>query len=216
MKRNLLFASLLYFFILTAQSQIVAKEGKMVIKKSEKTTSVIELPYPPEVVEEAIKNHLALKGVKQDKSKGYQVFRGVKLYESDGELNDLHFKVERKSKKEKNISVVHLIVAKPGEDIALKKADNRHNVDGGVSFLNNMVPSIDSHNLNVDIEKQEENVKKSEKKLKELENEREEIEKKIKNLQEKLEENKRNQAKQADEITKQKNEYEALKARKKQ
>jgi len=213
MKRNLL-VTLLSLSVLIAQSQIEAKEGKLNIKKSEKNTAVIELPYPPEVVEEAIRKQFALSGIKPDKSNGFQVFRGVRLDESDDELNDLYFKVERKSKKEKNISVVNLIVAKRGHDIAAKTLDNPYMVSGGIRFLNDITPSVESHNLNVEIEKQDEVVQKSEKKLKELEEEQEDIEKRIKKMQEKLEENKKNQEKQAEEIISQKKAHDALKSRK--
>lgn len=213
MKRNLL----VILFSLSAfigQSQIEAKEGKLSIKKSEKNTAVIELPYPTEVVEEAIRKQFALSGIKPDKSNGFQVFRGVKLDESDGELNDLYFKVERKSKKEKNISIVNLIVAKRGHDIAAKTVEDSYMGSEGIRFLNNIVPSVESHSLHVDTEKQDEVVRKSERKLKELEEEQEDIEKRIKKMQEKLEENRKNQEKQAEDIITQKKVQDALKARK--
>jgi len=207
----------LCFFALSisnSQSQILASEGKMEYRKGSKPAAVIELPYPPEIVEDAIKEYLAQKGVKQDKSKGFQIFRGARIYESSNDLNDLHFKVERKSRQDKNSSVVYLIPGKLGEDISLRTSDDRNQIDAGINFLNNMVPSVEAYNLNVDIGKQEETIKKAEKKLKNLEEDQEDMEKRIKNLQEKLEENKINQKKQAEEITKQKIEYEGLKSRK--
>jgi hypothetical protein len=213
MKRNLL-VTLFSLSVFIAQSQIEAREGKLSIKKSEKNTAVIELPYPPEVVEEAIRKQFALSGIKPDKSNGFQVFRAVKLEEFDDELSDLYFKVDRKSKKEKNVSVVNLIVAKRGEDIAAKSVDNAYTGSGGIRFLNNITPSVESHNLNVEIEKQDEVVKKSEKKLEQLQEEQLEMEKKIKKMQEKLEENKKNQEKQAEEIINQKKAQDALKSRK--
>lgn len=213
MKRNLLLVSFLSFSIFTAQSQIEAKEGKLKISKTEKSSAVVELPYPTEVVEEAIRKQFALSGIKPDKSNGFQVFRGVRLDDSDDELNDLYFKVERKSKKEKNVSVVNLIVAKRGHDIAAKGADNAYEGTGGITFLNKIIPSVESHNLQVDTEKQDEVVRKAEKKLEELKDEQADIEKKIKKMQEKLEENLRNQEKQAEEIIAQKKAQDALKAR---
>ena len=213
MKGTILFFAILVFSLLTAQSQ-TAGEGKMEYKKGEKVAAVIELPYSPEIVEDAIKDYQSLRSAKHDKSKGFQIFRGVRLNEYDEELNDLYFKVERKSRKEKDLATVYLIIGQPGEDIALRTLEKRHKVESGINFLNQMVPSIQSYNLNVDIGNQEENVKKAEKKLKNLEEDQADMEKKIKNLEDKLEENRKNQQKQAEEIMKQKTEYEALKARK--
>lgn len=215
MKKALLFFCMFVFFQFTAKSQVAAGEGKLEYKNGEKVAAVIELPYAPEIVEDAIKEYQSQRGVKQDKSKGFQIFRGVKLHESEEELNDLYFKVERKSRKEKDMAVVYLIVGEPGEDIALRTVDKRYKIEAGISLLNQMVPFIQAYNLNVEIGIQEENVKKAEKKLKNLEQDQEDMEKRIRNLQEKLEENKKDRQKQAEEIMKQKTEYEALKARKK-
>lgn len=214
MKRGLLLVGLLSFSVFTVRSQIEAKEGRITVNKSEKNTAVIELPYPTEVVEEAIRKQFALSGIKPDKSNGFQVFRGVRLDESDGELSDLYFRVEKKSKKEKNVSVVHLIVAKRGHDIAAKTTENTYNGNGGIRFLNGIIPAVESHNLNVDLEKQDEVVRKSEKKLKELEDEQKDLEKKMAKMQEKLDENRINQEKQAEEIRLQKQIQEAIRARK--
>jgi hypothetical protein len=214
MKKNLLLLVVLISPIIFLRAQTSATEGKIEYKKGEKPAAVIELPYSPEVVEGAIKDYLSLKGLKLDRSKGFQVYRGARLDESD-ELSDLHFKVEKKSKKEKDVSVVYLMVGKPDEDLSLRSLDDRYKVDAGINFLNNIVPSVESYSLNVDIDNQEDDVKKAERKLKELEDEQEDIEKKIKNLQQRLEENREDQRKQADEVSKKKIEYETLKARKK-
>ena len=212
MKKRILFLSALMICLYASYSQS-AWEGKMEQKKGDKVAAVIELPYSQDVVEDATKEYQSQRGAKQDKTKGFQVFRGVKLLDADPELNDLYFKVERKNGKEKNTSVVYLTVGKPGEDIALRTNDDRYKISEGINFLNQMVPSVESYILNMDIGNQEEMVKKAEKKLKNLEDEEDDIEKRIKNLQEKLEENRKDQQKQSEEIMKQKTEYEALKAK---
>ncbi len=212
--KTILLVALFSLLVFNALSQIEAKEGKLNINKNEKNTAVIELPYPTEVVEEAIRKQFALSGIKPDKSNGLLVFRGVKLDESGDELNDLYFKVERKSKKEKNISIVNLIVAQRGHDIAAKVLDNGSKGSEGIRFLNKIVPSVESHNLHVDTEKQDEVVRKAEKKLEDLKGEQADIEKRMKKMQEKLEENQRNQEKQVEEIIVQKKTQEAMKARK--
>jgi hypothetical protein len=196
------------FFILPAQAQSNASEGTIEYHKGDKVAATIELPYPPEVVEDAIKDFLSKKGVKESKYKGFSIFRSTRMYDSDLNVNDLHFKVERKSRKEKDVSVVYLLVGRPGENVGLRTKDDRYKVDDGKGFLNNMAPSIDAYNLEVDIKNQDETVKKTEKKMKNLQEEQKELEKK-------LEANKKEQEKQTEEMTKQKTTLEAMQGRRK-
>lgn len=196
------------FFITSAQAQSNASESSIEYHKGDKVAAVIELPYPPEVVEDAIKDYLSKKGVKESKYKGFSIFRSTRMYDSDLNVNDLHFKVERKSRKEKDVSVVYLLVGRPGENVGLRTKDDRYKVDDGKGFLNNMAPSIEAYNLEVDIKNQDETVKKTEKKMKNLQDEQKELEKK-------LEANKKEQEKQTEEMSKQKTMLEAMQGRRK-
>ena len=215
MKKSLLI-SIFSLCAFISFSQSSATEGKIEFQNKEKVAAVIELPYPQEIIEDAINKQLSQKGVKKDKSRGFNVFRWAKLYEADNEMNDLYFKVERKSRNEKDASVVYLIVAKPGESIAERSTSERYKVDAGINFLNSIVPSVEVHSQNVQIEEQEEVVKKAEKKLKNLEEEEKDLEKRIKNMQDKLEQNKVDQKKQVEEVTRQKSELETRKSKKKE
>jgi hypothetical protein len=204
--RHLLYLIAGLFFLLPAQAQYNASEAPVEYHKGDKVAAVIELPYPPDVVEDAIKEFLSKKGVKDSKYKGFSIFRSTRMYDSDLNVNDLHFKVERKSRKEKDVSVIYLLVGRPGENIGLRTKDDRYKVDDGKGFLNNMVPSIEAHNLEVDIKNQDETLKKAEKKMKNLQDEQKELEKK-------LETNRKEQEKQTEEISKQKTTLEALQGR---
>jgi chromosome segregation ATPase len=141
------------------------------------------------------------------------VYRGVRL-PNDTEDSDLHFKVERKSKKEKDVSVVHLIVGRSSENITLRHENDSHKSDDGKSFLNNLGPTVVAHQLEMDIKDQSEKVTKAEKKLKTLTEDQKEYEKKIANLQEKLVENKKDQENQTVEIQKQRDILQSLQSRK--
>jgi hypothetical protein len=191
-----------------AHTQSNTTESSIEYHKGDKVAAVIELPYPPDVVEEAIKDFLAKKGVKDSKYKGFSIFRSTRMYDSDLNVHDLHFKVERKSRKEKDVSVVYLLVGRPGENVGLRTKDDRYKVDDGKGFLSNMAPSIEAYNLEVEIKNQDEVLKKAEKKMKNLQDEQKE-------LQEKLEKNKKEQEKQTAELTKQKTTLEAMQGRRK-
>jgi hypothetical protein len=209
---------ILFAFVISSiriNAQVVAMEGKVEHTKGEKIAAVIELPYPVEEVENAIAEHFSKKGGKGDKSKGFQVFRSMKLSEDDLELNDLHFKVERKSRKEKDISLVYLLVGRPSENVGVRSSFDRHKLDEAKHFLNQLTPAVEYHHLDVQIKEQEELLKKASKKQLTLMDDQKDLEEKIKSLQQKLEQNKVDQQKQSEELTRQQGVLDAMKARKK-
>lgn len=196
-------------------AQVVATEGKVEYTKGEKVAATIELPYPVDEVEAAIAEHFSKKGGKSDKSKGFQIFRSMKLRDEDVELNDLHFKVERKSRKEKDISIVYLLVGRPSENVGVRSSVDRHKIEEAKQFLNQLTPSVESHHLEKQIADQEEVMKKASRKQLALMDEQKELEEKIKNLQQKLEQNKIDQQKQSEELTRQQGVLDAMKGRRK-
>lgn len=185
------------------KAQITAAEGEVEYGKGTKQAAAIEIPYPPATVEAAIKDYMAQKGVKPGKSKDFSVFRNVKLKDGDPELCDLHCKVVRKSRKEKNVSVVHLLVGRPGENVTLRTTGDRHKLNDAKEFLTNLVPVIEAHNLELDIAKQQELLNKAEKKLRGLQDDQKDLENKLNAI-------KTDQQKQLDEVTKQKSILEAM------
>ncbi len=218
MKRTL--SSLLVIFALLlishqGRSQATATEGKVEHSNGDKVAAVIELPYPVDEVENVIKDYLAKKGVKGDKSKGFEVYRSAKLKDGDAELNDLHFKVERKSRKEKDITVVYLLVGRPSENVGARTPSDRHKVDEAKSFLNGLAPSAEAYHLEVQINEQMEVVKKADKKMAGLVEDSVSLLDKIKSLQTKLEANRAEQQKQVEEVAKQRSILEAMRNRRK-
>lgn len=186
-------------------AQVSAVDGMVEYAKGHtKKTSVIELPYAPETVENAIKESMEKKGYRPEKMKGdIIVYRGVRL-DNDSEISDLHFKVERKSRKEKNVSQVHLIVGRSSENVALRSDLDTHKSEHAKTFLNNLVPSVAAHQLELDIKDQDNTVKKAEKKLRGLEDDQKSLEKRLQDTEDKLAQNKKDQEAQTAELQKQK------------
>jgi hypothetical protein len=212
--KKLVIAMIVFCIFQNASAQTTATEAKVDYNKSKKVAAVIELPYPPEIVEEAIRDHLTSKGNKADKSKGFYLFRGTKLRDEDLSASDVYFKVERKSRREKDVSVVYLITGNPNENITAA-GNERHKIEEGKAFLNGIAPVVESHNHNRNIANQEESVRKLEKKSKKLQEDQLELEKRIRELQNKLEGNKLEQEKQTEEIEKQKAILESMRAKSK-
>ena len=212
MKRILLLFS--FFSFVAAYSQEVM-EAKTEFQKTTQPGVMVELPYSPEVVEDAIRDYFNRLGVKPDGTKGYQVYRSTKLGAADAWNSDLYFKVERKSRKEKSESVVYFFATPEKQQPNLRKPGDYYGVDGARSFMKNMLPSIDTYNLLVQINIQEEEVRKAEKRYQRTVEEGDDLEKKLKKVQENIQENKNDLARQKLEIENQRKLLEMLKAKRK-
>ncbi len=210
--------SILFFFLVMARmayAQPQATEGTAEYQKTQQPAAIIELPYAEKVVEKAIDDYMQKKGSKGSDSKGFRTFRGYKLRDSQDYTSDLYFKIDQKSRKEKDLTVVSVIVGKNGEDVKTRTSPDNSSIDGARDLLNDMVGSIDAYNLELQIVDQDEVVKKSQKKYDGLVDDQKDYEKKIKALQDKLEQNKRDQEKQLDEVKRQKDLGETLRGKRK-
>lgn len=171
---------------------------------------IVEYNLSPEETENVIKEKLKAQGYNASKSKGYMVYRNVKLKDLDSEnAQDVLFKVERKSRKEKDKSTVTVITAKAGlipED-KVKGAKMVADIELSAntdSFIEGFQSAIDQQAYQLAVSAQEDEVAKAEKKLKSLQDEQLKLEKKIKDYQADLEANKKDQDKQEAEVANQK------------
>jgi len=190
--------------IISAQSY----EGKVEYQKKDDDALIIEFPYPPSVVEAAIIDKMEKLGNKGKEVKGFRTYKAISISEISSEKLDYMIKVDRKSRKEKDESIVYLVIKTGEGDVS----DSRIR-DNAKSFLNNLTPQVEAFNLERGIQDQEEILKKAEKKYKSLEDDQETIEKKIARLEKDLEENKSDQEKQRQEIEKQKEVLEAMRGK---
>jgi hypothetical protein len=205
---TILFAS---FIAATGNAQ--SYEGTVDYQKKDEKAIIIEFPYPPSVVEDAIISKLEKMGFKKKESKGFLVYKNVVLTDISAEPADYMIKVERKSRKDKDESIVYLLINRNDENI-IARSDALVN-SNTKTFLNNLSPDVEAYNLEVQIKDQENTVEKAEKKLKNLQDDKESMEKKIKKLQDDLGENAKDQADQQKDIEKQKQILEALRGKKK-
>jgi len=171
---------------------------------------ITEYNLPPDETENVIKNKLRAEGYNPDKSKGYLVYRNVKLKDlNPDEAQDVFFKIERKSRREKDKTLVTMITAKAGLIPVDKVKGAKMDADiepseNSTSFINSFQSGIDLQTYNLAVSAQEDEVAKAEKKLKSLQDAQGKIEKKISDYQSDLEANKKSQDAQTDEIAKQK------------
>jgi hypothetical protein len=210
MKKTLLATTIILLMHLVSYTQPLATDTRVEYQKGDKAAAVIELPYNPDIITASIKENMLKKGIKEEKNKGFQVFKGARLTPTDGEVVDLYFKVDRKSRKENNVSVVYLIIGRPNENVALRTGDDAFKVEDAKTYLNVMTPSVDAYNLEVTIGQQEDVIKKAEKRLGNLQDDQRDYEKKLSNLNEKLTQTKRDIDVQTSEVSKQKSARDAM------
>src|SRR5262245_55289348 len=192
---------LLLVLILTTSSIVFSQayEGKIEYDKKKQEAFVIEYPYPQEAVENALikkMEQLGYKGKEEkglfNKDKGFRVYRSAYVTDISSGSMDYAFKVESKGKKDREQSVVYLVIL--GKDGAnAKQLFESRDVEKAKSFLNNLQPMMEESYLEFQIKNQEDLVAKVDKKLKDLKDDQDNMEKKIKKLQDDLKDNARQQ-----------------------
>ncbi|MES1215011.1 MAG: hypothetical protein ABUT20_05810 [Bacteroidota bacterium] len=208
-------------FILTGFISAQAYEGTIEFKKKKNSAFVIEYPFPPEAVENAIDLKMTKLGIKGKEEKGlfngdkgFTTYKNALITEAYDGAMDYVIKVERKSKKEDDKSVVYIIMMKDDVNQAgVMDADANSKVK---SFLNSFSPDIEAAHLELKIKAQEDLVAKAEKKCKNLLDDQVDMEAKIKKLKDSIEENAKSQELTAKNIEDEKLALEALKATRKQ
>lgn len=215
MKKSILLWVLAAIINLSAFSQPMATVGSVEYQKDNKSAAVIELPYTPDIVEGAIKDFMAKKGVKETRTKGFQAYKGATLNSYDSETADLYVKVEKKGRRDKDISLIYLLVGRANENVATRNGGDNYKMEEAKSFLNELVPVVEAYDLEVSISKQSDLVQKAEKKLKNLRDDQSDYEKKIRSFEDKLAQNKKDQESQSAELNKLRASLDAMQARRK-
>lgn len=161
-----------------------AYEGIVEFDKKKQDAFLIDYSYSPEAVENAIVKKMEMLGYKPkeekglfNKDKGFKVFKGAYVTEANPERLDYIIKVESKSKKNKDESVVSMILLKDGNNA--KVAFAATDIQKVKSFLKDLMPNIEAADLEIQIRNSEEALTKAEKKLTGLKDEKTELEKKL-------------------------------------
>ncbi len=200
---------LLFLFAMSLQSCFAQVfEGKIDYNKISQPAVIAEYKYPEATVEKTLTDKLERMGYKVKSSKGFLIISNAVISSISSKPMDYAFKIERKSKKEKDITIVSLVM---NENNVNTIVDNSTNCK---SFLTDLSPAIDAANTDNMINEQYEAVVKSQKKLKNLQDDQMNMEKKIRNLEDDLKKNAKEQEDQQKEITKQQEVLDAFKAKK--
>ena len=166
-----------------------AQSGSVVHQKVQHDAAVIELPYAPDMVNAALNDYLSKKGKsKVDDLKGFTTYRNTQPLASDSVNADLYFKVERKSRKEKESTVVSLLLQSPVGNNATAKVHHL-DMEEAKTYLNELMPAFVAYDLELSIKDQNKSLIDAESKLKGMQQDNEELRNKIKGLEKDLEHN---------------------------
>lgn len=171
--------------------------------KTEQPALILELPYNKEISEDFIITNLKKTGYepettgsllwKKNKVNGFYVFKNVRLTGADRPA-DLYFKVEQKSKRQKDQSVIYLLMDKGANEFATSADYTLHTA--GNNFMNGFVQESAVFKHDLDVKAQEEVVKNAEKKLQKLVDEDKKLLNRMEELQKNIRQNKDDQESQ--------------------
>ena len=182
-----------------------AQEGAVSYQKRQQSAAVIELPYAPDVVIAALNDYLSRKGrSKSTDLKGFTTFRNTQPLASDSANADLYFKIERKSRQDREISVVSLLLTTPQEGPATANSMHHLNMEEAKTYLNDLGPAVEAYNLELQIKEQNNDVISAEAKYKNLVSDGASLQKKKEELEKKIENNRLEQQTQRNEVEAQK------------
>ena len=200
--KKMIFLSPLLLFVSFLFGQ--AKEGLVTYQKKQEPAAVISLPYSTEMINMVMNDYLSKKGSKASDIKGFKTYRNTRLMDNDSVSADLYFKIDPANTKDKVQSTVYLMVGVPNEDIANRNPGAQFNMEQAITFLNNLLPVMESYKLEVQIRDQNDLVIREEKKSKSITDDGLDLSKKKFDLDRKVEGNKLDLEKQNIEVEKQK------------
>jgi len=201
---------LIFNFTVSSQARYVFID----FKNAQKPAIQNEYSFEEKTVSKAIDDKLNKMGYRGKGVKGYTMYRGVMLPELGNQPYDLYFKVDKKSKKDKDNAVVNMLISTGNENFISDTA-NSTTINNAKTFLDNLMPAVAAYDLQQQINTQEDAIKKAEKKYKNLQNDADDLQKRKHKIEQQLEDNLKDQKDQLAEIEKQKQIFEALKGRQK-
>jgi hypothetical protein len=198
--RNLL---LLFTVTLFFSGSIIAQSYRTTytFQKNNYGAAAIQVPYDENVVTEAVKDYMTGKGYKDAHYKDFMIFRSVPLDNSSSAYSDAYFNISKKSRSEKDISIITLIPVKKEATLSTATEEDSSFISKSMVFLDSMVHQIHHYSLTQQIQVQQKALDKTNAKLLSLKNDSGDIAKKIRNYESELAENKTDQSKQTTVIS---------------
>lgn len=179
-------ASLLFALLCISRLTILAQayEDKVKYDKKDQEAIAIAFEFPPQAVENAVVEKFKRMGFKAkeekgifNSDKGFIQFKNANVPLISRDRMDYIVNVERKSRKEKDESILYLIMYRKDNN-AIPQMDEGE-IRNAKAFLENLYPDVEAADLELQIKAQDEALTKLAKKMGDLRNEKETLEKKL-------------------------------------
>ena len=212
MRKLILFAAIIFTSIIAvAQARSVTAE----YQKIKQPAVEIEVPFPEKTVEKSFIDYFERLGYKGKEMKGYYTFKEVRLPKIGPGIYDLYFKTERKSRQEKDHTILTILLS-GGSEIFLSEAVDSTAINNAKQFLNEQQNNVASYDLELQIAEQNEIVTKEDKRLANLTQDSVGLAKKKDKIESDIKENIKKKAAQKAALEKQQLIFETLKGKRKQ
>ncbi len=190
-----------------------AYEDKIQYDKDKQAAVAVDYSFREEALENAFIERMKKMGYKPkeekgflNRDKGFLVFKNAHVPEISRDKLDYVIKVEKKSKKATDESVLYLVIL--NNEVNVIATMSNADIARTKKFLNNLLPDVEAADLELQIRDQEQSLADAEKKLRTLQAEKEV-------LDTKLTENVKTQEETAKEIESRKLSVETLKGKRK-
>ena len=211
MKKAFFFFCLTFVVATIAGAQ--AYEDKIQYDKDKQAAVAVDYSFREEALENAFIERMKKLGYKPkeekgflNRDKGFLVFKNARVQEISRDQLDYVIKVEKKSKKTTDESVLYLVIL--NNEVNVIASMSNADIARTKKFLNNLLPDVEAADLELQIRDQEQSLADAEKKLRTLQAEKEV-------LDTKLADNVRTQEETAKEIESRKLSVETLKGKRK-
>lgn len=204
---------LLVFCVASLYSFSQSRSTQVEYQKMNQPGVEIELPFPVKTIENAIEEKFSRSGYKSNKSKGFIIFRSVRLSVLGPDGYDLFFRVDKKSRRDKDNSIVSMLVS-TGNDVFNDDNANHELFNNSLKYLDSLRTIVAAYDLDQQILSQEAEVKSAEKKYQKLQDDGKDLESKKRKIETDISENQKQQGNQTQELDKQRQILNALRARK--
>ena len=198
--RNL-FSSFVAILFISASLNAQSYRTTYTFQKNTYGAAAVQVPYDENVVTEAIKDYMTGKGYKDAHYKDFVIFRSVPLDNGTTDFSDAYFNIEKKSRSEKDITIITLLPVKKDATLSPATEEDSSYVSKSVVFLDSMIHHIHHYSLTQQIQVQQKALDKTNAKMISLKNDSGDIAKKIRNYESELAQNKIDQTKQTQLIS---------------
>src|SRR5580765_1326064 len=114
--RKLLFMTVPVILSTTVQAQ--SYKSSYTFQKNVYTVAALQVPFEEDAVTDAVIDYMQAQGFKDAHYKDFIVFRSVPLDNSRSVVTDAYFNINRKSRSEKDMTIISLLPVKKGETLS--------------------------------------------------------------------------------------------------